>query len=256
MAENIRPSTAGEIQQPLEVSEGSQAEGDINQNPSQGLPPPSPAMPDQPPANAHQQQTAHESRDGLSRARFIVEILTLGVLVWYTIITNGLWGEADQANRLNIKNSHLDQRAWVGVQEIHLPKVPTPREQLKFTIGIHNSGKTPGIRAVPRMAYSLTPLSGIDKFGFEPEIAGTRTFPPGEALYPVYLSIPKGGAASEQEVTRILDGALPIYIYGVIDYEDIFGEKHFTRFCAVYIYNKDDPTLLRWCEEKDYNYME
>jgi hypothetical protein len=95
-------------------------------------------VPDQPPPNDHQQHADKENRNGLNIARFIVEILTLLVLLWYTIVTQGLWNEADRANTIaedaNKQTRDMARIAdcpWVGIYEVVLEKF-APTEKVKI----------------------------------------------------------------------------------------------------------------------------
>lgn len=160
MAEHIQPPIVGEIQQSLEVPQGGQAEGNVGQGSFQSLPPPVPPVPNQPPSNDHQPQGGNENHNSLNIARFIVEILTLLVLLWYTIITNGLWRVADQANRLNIENARLDQRAWVGLGPINILNKMTTSEPFRINARVGNSGNSPALNF---LAFSkLAPLRTAD----------------------------------------------------------------------------------------------
>src|SRR5258707_14947191 len=118
MAEATRPSTTGEIQQPLKIPQGSQEKGNPDQNTAQGLPEPGVSVPNQPPPHTYQQRANNEKNSGLDIIRLIIEVLTLLTLFCYTIVTYGLWSVADQANRLNAQSARLDQRAWVSLNKI------------------------------------------------------------------------------------------------------------------------------------------
>jgi hypothetical protein len=113
MARDTMPLKIAEDQ--IQVSQASQGEGDQNQDAPKGLPPPGATVPDQPPASTERQQTGGKNRDSLNVARFLVELITLAVLLWYTILTRGLWKEADRANTLAQEAVRIAERPWIAV---------------------------------------------------------------------------------------------------------------------------------------------
>ena len=49
---------------------------------------------------------------------------------------------------------------------------------------------------------------------------------------------PATDVVDNKTAKEIVDGTIPIYIYGVVQYFDIFGEYHETGFCSVRLPNK------------------
>lgn len=238
MAEDAQSSSAGEIQQPLEVPQGSQAEGNINQNPSQGLPPPVPPVPNQPPANDHQQQAGNKNCNRLDIARFIVEFITLAVLLWYTIITNDLWREANDANRLNTENSRLDQRPWVFVVEV--PVRMETNQLTGFPMNIVNNGRTPAFVFETSHTCTVAPLLTTPRYAPKPNNMIIPPGPPFEADMGFKKGLP------EDVLNEVREGKKLFRCYGYYKYRDWWGEEHITGYALRFNHAKStfnfDPT--------------
>lgn len=163
---------------------------------------------------------------------------------------------ATAALNATIERDQRDQRAWVGIEKMNLIKREVAEGRVGFTINIQNTGKTPGLRATPRIRYSRTPVKDLGDFDFPPKVIESSVYAPGVASRQLFFFLPEE-AFNGQEVDLFYAGKLPVYIYGAIDYEDVFGKKHFTRFCAIYPHYQDRPNdSLRLCQEEGYNHME
>lgn len=163
---------------------------------------------------------------------------------------------AQAALKATLDNSRLDQRAWVGVKELHLTEALTANKHIEFVVEVQNMGKTPGLNVTTRTQFSMDPpidLKSIDLLGVD---LGNRVVPPGTESYPSIVVFPGDRVLTEEEVAVLKKRKTPLYLFGLITYEDIFGEFHRTRFCGVYRHNDTFPTALNWCEQKDYNAMQ
>ena len=141
-------------------------------------------------------------------------------ILWWTLVET-------------MNNGRLDQRAWVGPSKFHVPKM-VPDTDISFCVEITNSGKTPATRfkgvitgKLQSRGPVLTPDYAWD--AITTPIDATSTLYPGVPLclktHPMKLS---------QSVVEFLqrgDGAY--YVYGMVDYDDVFGASHCTMFCAV-----------------------
>ncbi len=237
MAETRRPLPASEKQESLKISQGSQEEGEPDKNPAQGLPGPVPSVPNQPPSYSHKHQGRRKKNNCLDITRFIVEVLTLGVLLCYTIITNRLWVVADKANRLNAENVRLDQRAWIGISglmqlSLNEGELPT------ITIPVQNSGKTPATK----VKFNVRAKAAPREDGFIPEYQtlpgilpheGSVTILYPNAQMPIKTEFPSR-SVTHQDMLDIEEGRIILWVWGKVSYEDIFGCSHLFTFCGFY----------------------
>lgn len=147
----------------------------------------------------------------------------------YTLITfyqlRATWDALDHTMR----NSRLDQRAWVGPKIAELPPEIKAGISLKFGVEQINTGKTPAVN-----------VRGITR---------GRSVLEGSAVVPYYPPMVKGGSIgiiqpgavthqftvpvvmTPEQVDALETGEYIFYWYGEISYEDIFGGIHCTTYC-------------------------
>lgn len=152
-------------------------------------------------------------------------------------------GQANDAFTGTVNQSRLDQRAWVGVSD----SVTTA-----FSIGnpwtvsviFFNSGRTPArnVQASVRYRLSREPISGpnqgdIEKLVFYPV---QSIAPQGRFAYAIGYST-SAGTSTPDEMTGNLDISsrfndiksqkLQIYYFGILKYDDVFGNHRETQYC-------------------------
>jgi hypothetical protein len=149
--------------------------------------------------------------------------------------------QSEKALNASIEASRLDQRAWVGVMAISLSAFEAGKP-LAHSVRISNSGKT-FAKEMSAVIFSMVvnqPPATADHIQAEADKLKLR--PPSDTL-PVSV-LPPGGEvtftqSSPDIVTkeifdRIHSGESKLYLMGEIFYEDVFGEKHFTRVFSSY----------------------
>ena len=145
--------------------------------------------------------------------------------------------QGQAALNASIESSHLDQRAWVGVVDVHPPSEVDAGERVYIKVGsrsmfsttIHNSGKTPALK----VTTSTSDASGLFAVPFLPQYdtQGEYGIPVIQPASGFTVSTSGDHTFTEAEVSAIKAGTLRIYFFGAIDYEDIFSRHHRTRFC-------------------------
>jgi hypothetical protein len=142
-----------------------------------------------------------------------------------------------------------DERAWVGIKSMGIT-VLQPMERLKCEVRVINSGKS--------FALRLTFPGGVQtsQIGFEDALAQYKKRPQGSishagALFPnIDQPIPSetSEVLSANQVADVVSGTLHVYLFGEVNYRDIFKEPHFTQYCGHYV-----PATLRFedCGEYD-----
>jgi hypothetical protein len=129
----------------------------------------------------------------------------------------------------------LDQRAWLGVRKGTLSEWqagPRPGTHAAFyELVLSNTGKTPALNAA---------------FASTHDVAGTQPYPPFPKPVFTHKSLPVFPATdtsvgmhdpvvlTDAEFQEWREGKLDVFVYLVINYEDIFGNKHKTTFCEVF----------------------
>jgi hypothetical protein len=150
-------------------------------------------------------------------------------------------GDSLQAS---IDQFHLDQRAWINIQfpqwEI-MPNKPLVAHSI-----IVNSGKTPAEhisgKIVVRKVNDSEPFR-LTYEGYPPSEPKTGILIPNSPITGLgYMTLhfaPNSHAIvpsnlSDTDVKEIQEGRAFGVVYGTIDYNDVFSEHHWIKFCAFY----------------------
>src|SRR5207249_1601891 len=145
---------------------------------------------------------------------------------------------AEAAVEVARANAHLDQRAWVAPVEII--GTPTENEAFVITVKIKNTGKT--------FAKNLRAIKVVEevKKGEEPHFVedtmDTKDLP-GEEIPSITLLAPNqdylGKLALKHDMIitkayleQLKSGDILAFSHGIIRYDDIFGQSHWTTYCA------------------------
>jgi hypothetical protein len=123
----------------------------------------------------------------------------------------------------------LEQRAWVGLTVVDVPKPLPTGTTFELVNHFLNTGKTPAIRihAVSEFVIDVPNTPPIYKESDAPEgppllpgaeIRGTGTVP----------------ILSEETAKSIKNGTVILYDRGAVWYWDVFGRKHIATFCLAY----------------------
>jgi hypothetical protein len=123
-----------------------------------------------------------------------------------------------------------DQRAWLGVDAEHIPKIVPRGKDHILTIPFRNTGKTPALRQVIciKSGRGLDEVKSCDS---EPSPLDSRgVIMPGSQFV--------GSISIENSVMEQLtnyknpdNGITNLVVFGKVRYEDIFGYHHWTQFC-------------------------
>jgi hypothetical protein len=144
--------------------------------------------------------------------------------------------ESGSALQATIDNFHLDQRAWLGPTEMLQPGFldGTKRvylregEPAQFGVGISNTGKTPARNVIQQTSYISIPSN----IGFRPRYPGSRQHV--GVIHPnakIWATTPWTGPLLKPQITDATRGAVRLYFFGTITYDDVWEKTHHTTFC-------------------------
>jgi len=145
------------------------------------------------------------------------------------------------------KNAILDLRAWVTVTHIFAPgdaiagaRQATP-DMGKAQVNIRNTGRTPALQ-VKMIAFVKQTLDRElpdlrseleDK---EKYLDGVRVLLPGreDGYQPEWATGSKktGRISLDQSIMKEIKSGQGLFVYGRVDYEDVYGAKHWTTYCS------------------------
>ena len=147
-----------------------------------------------------------------------------------------------------------EQRAWVGPTNVRFApalsdvRAPNP---IGAVTTITNSGKTPAINT--SVTYILhasdTPLN-IEDYAKHPVEQGKASEKGVFSLFPnaIMELAAATGSTDELGIQSVRNGRKILYFFGRINYEDVSGNRHVTKFCSRYY-----PSVQGWGTCDSYN---
>jgi hypothetical protein len=166
-------------------------------------------------------------------ARISNVLIAAGTLILAVIGICGVWSALEtlrairrQAETMD-RTLRLDQRAWMGVVGIQITSPLSPDSDFVVEVKTKNTGKTPALKVESfNRIQALAPSDGVNRdFG---RCDGNGTVMPDSENV---VSIGNGRPVPSQIFFDVKDEARIIYLHGRIQYEDIFGDSHWTDWC-------------------------
>ena len=138
----------------------------------------------------------------------------------------------------NIQSTRNDQRAWIAIESMGITQLEAG-ESLKAEIKIVDTGKTIAlnVRHHGAIQTSLVPLD-IDKFEQSKDMPPQLSSNSIGALFQnidVIMSSETSVPINLKQVEAIKDRRLLVYLFGEINYDDIFRIPHTTQFCGMLV---------------------
>lgn len=143
--------------------------------------------------------------------------------------------------REQAKASKLDRRAWVGVSR--MIKIEKNERPAGIQIGIKNTGKTPAKKGYAIYVLQVGPTPDYAPNTKMEEISNLVISPQQE----IFLNL-RTKPEHEQLIQAVVDGKTTLFALGKVDYDDIFGIRHWFKFCVYY-----DTLLKEYNAYKEYN---
>jgi hypothetical protein len=130
---------------------------------------------------------------------------------------------------LSEKSLRIDQRAWISytVQSFPNPGVAPVDQPFFVHFEFKNSGRTPARNVKACYAYTFLSRETIPDFKC-PKIGDIGNIFPQGSSYSDLLVSPK---FDKSDRDKILDGSYRLWVYGRVQYSDVFGVDHWLQFC-------------------------
>lgn len=158
------------------------------------------------------------------------------------------------ALQASIDAARTDQRAWLTIGTIKIDP-PQDGSKLRISASIINKGRTVALDVKYPGIIAVQPPSNIAGFGLKEikelmslkgvqEIRSpTVLFPdtPREIEFKIQQPLASGWAALINAFT------LRVYVFGDINYKDVAGRQHFTRFCDIYSPGGNGNSVFQEC---------
>jgi hypothetical protein len=150
---------------------------------------------------------------------------------------------AQESVRLSRQLFEISERAQVHVKKLDI--TVTPKAHATASVEIENVGKTVARNAicVANIAESLAPLNDNPADAPRPKGESAVDLVAGD-VRTVLVRTPE--PMLEEEVKAIGAGTTYLYVWGHIEYSDVFDHPHRTTFCAQY--NPQQPQFAQACQ--------
>ncbi len=136
-------------------------------------------------------------------------------------------GQAEKSLNATIEQFHLEQRAWVSIKSVMVTKPFSKTESAEMTVNFTNTGKTPALNCgVTKKAVSFS----ADKLQFMPVPKPFKSVVAPGSEDATFLNVPPVPEIAD----AIAQHSVTVYLGIVIEYDDIFGKHHSTKFCGFY----------------------
>jgi hypothetical protein len=157
-------------------------------------------------------------------------LFTLFAVIYQAVVYRRQWNAMQDTLKEMGVSRELENRAWVGLKDLKFE----PRPAVDGVVGANliatfiNSGQSPAIVTITIEGKELEQSPPDDlAYPVLPTKASQLPLFPHAEVEKELISLPKG-------VPIVLNPKSPEhawYIYGTIQYEDIFGYRHTTKFC-------------------------
>ena len=146
----------------------------------------------------------------------------------------------------SIVSSRLEQRAWVGVTDLHLVGTIEAGKPISAVAVLNNTGRTIArdVRSVLVVHTSLGPID-IEEYSKHPDEPMGEPFGLKQGVFNLFpnqiMNLPaQSGVPDAEAVEAIRTRIRILYAFGQVSYMDVFSRHHITNFCGVYT----PPTYL------------
>lgn len=146
------------------------------------------------------------------------------------------------------ESTRLDQRAWVGMMDIMAAEIQGDRAT--FKVRVFNSGRSPALRVEHTFTVAVVP----GNVRFRPTDQHATPGPPPHVLQPgdsFFGPVTSSTKFDSALLTAIKEQRVVVYVFGRIEYRDIFRELHVTRFCAQMLPDLKGASGSQACRDYD-----
>ncbi len=161
------------------------------------------------------------SANWITKIGAAIAILALGAVAWQS-------NTAYQQLLLTDRTLKLSERAWVIIAGISLKEPVGVSQKAIAVAGFKISGHSPALEMSVKHQITVSPMIPMVDIPFLSKIQvgsiavyGPDTKPLSTVEHPM----------TNNEFGELIAGRSHIYSYGLIEYADIFGQRHWTSFC-------------------------
>jgi hypothetical protein len=197
-------------------------------------------QPDSDPGMDENDETRRKLKDCRECWTLGIEILGLLGLVTYAFITYGMWQEAQKQTVNSRTQANLQLRGYAYAEPTIIFEVGKPP---LYSISVVNGGQTPITHIsgslhvhpapVPEFGKPSAPPAGYAPDAEHTDAAGDFAFQ--KKTFDFNLPIKQGTVVDQAVYDRLFATRdIALYIWGRIDFSDIFKDKHWITYCYFY----------------------
>jgi hypothetical protein len=181
---------------------------------------------------------------GIIVAAFIV-VQSHEVLQAASVVSGQLTVTQNQLEQIK-RTRMADQRARVAVDGTPNQIISEDKESVTFEISYKNTGRTPATKVACVTGAALLPAR-------VPQVENAPNPPVNaETLAPGGTGVVRSPIIMAGTMKAVTDG-VPLYLYGTIWYNDVFGKSHWSQFCWKIERQVDNHNLISFSVWTNHN---
>jgi hypothetical protein len=160
-----------------------------------------------------------------------------------------------------IANFHQDQRAWIGVAQMHLISFESGKP-MQGDITLFNSGKTPAIHAssglkavgvISTTASNQFIEENVNKYLEDVQLNPMEAIPP-QGTHVIHIL--DNAPVEDAQYQRVLKGIGDYYVVGKVSFIDVSRRQQWTTFCLRVSYSANGMDWFYCKSGNDMSYQE
>lgn len=141
---------------------------------------------------------------------------------------------AHDSLQASIDQFDQEQRAWIGIGDAAVTF--SPADPWEYTVNAYNTGKTPSNHTIAKVGWmSLAKGTKLTEDCFKRFAYPPTEYQIGDIFPGSHLPLKAGNqsvlVAQAAAIEQMKRGDIVFYIFGEVDYQDVFKAQHWARYC-------------------------
>jgi len=178
----------------------------------------------------------------------VCTIAIVGVTFGYTYYASEQVDQVKTSIKITSAQFRLDQRAWLGITT-NIKGVVEVGKPIFVSVGLKNTGKTPAKNITNTLRCGIINKNAPFVFPEKEDAPGIKSK---SLLSPQQEASMDGTAKGDNALgdwADVVSGVRIFYIYGTVNYDDIFEKPHWLIFCLYY--DSSEKSYKAYSEHND-----
>lgn len=182
-------------------------------------------------ASSRFENKAATERQSTRMMVWLTAVIAISTVI-YSIISYFQWTAARRSADIAEQSVRLGNRAYFGLRTMMLDDPLATNRKTGVKGVFKNAGQTPAFNVVVKSYYlfSEQPFKADPKDQLAASPSQIGLVLPNEDFNYTFVIPP----LSDIQINKINHGLMKLFLYGFIEYEDVFHEQHTMKFCGVY----------------------